>query len=175
MKTLKLLRHAKSDWHTPYEDDKLRGLNNRGHRDIARIAPLLSNYLISSQSILVSAAHRAQLTIQGIADKHSPENKSPLTWTVEESLYTFSMTHLLSLLGNISNDFTDICFVGHNPAFTELINYLVMPPLDNFPTCGFIEMKLQIQSWQDITEGCGKVSCYLTPKQIKKGQCNDIH
>ena len=65
MKTLHLLRHAKSAWDQPHLSDRERGLNKRGRRDAPRIGEMLAQRL-APMSIAVSPARRAQLTLEGL-------------------------------------------------------------------------------------------------------------
>ena len=65
MKTLHLLRHAKSSWNEPYRSDRERGLNKRGRRDAPRMGMALANS-VDPLAVCVSPARRAQLTLEGV-------------------------------------------------------------------------------------------------------------
>jgi phosphohistidine phosphatase len=65
-----------------------------------------------------------------------------------------------------------LALVGHNPAFTELINYLAGPGiLDNLPTAGWVELSLSLDDWSDIygEEGKGRLVYRLFPKDLQDG------
>src|SRR5690606_24684315 len=95
MKTLHLLRHAKSDWSGPGVADRDRVLNARGARDAPRMGAALAQRL-QPQAIVASPARRAQLTLAGVCAGWPALERMP--HRTEEALYTFSVRDLLAWL-----------------------------------------------------------------------------
>lgn len=164
MKTLRLMRHAKSSWGQPGLDDRERGLNKRGRRDLPRMAAALSAQL-EPCVIHASPARRAQLTLEGLC-AHWPA-LSRLSHVRDEDLYTFAAADLLQWLARFPDANTHAWIVGHNPALTDLVNYLApVADLHNLPTSGFVELRLDIDHWVQLMQGAAKVTTRLFPKQL---------
>ena len=141
-KRLLLLRHAKSSWDNPGTADRDRGLNKRGKRNAPQMGRALAE-LLEPAVIHVSPAMRAQLTLGGLQDGWPAlQNIDHLT---EEELYTFSSSDLVDWIGACDDAFERLFLIGHNPALTDLINWLcgdlVLP---NLPTAGFVELELDV-------------------------------
>ena len=140
MKTLYLFRHSKSSWDKPGLSDRERPLNKRGKRDAPRMGAALRE-LVPAMPVHVSPARRAQLTLGGLCDNW-PELAAAPHETVE-ALYTFDVVDLLQWLRTRQGD--ALFIVGHNPAFTDLVNMLAPEQsLPNLPTAGFVELELDI-------------------------------
>jgi phosphohistidine phosphatase len=165
MKTLHLMRHAKSAWNEPGVADHDRGLNARGRRD----APLMGTALalrVSPMPIAVSTARRAQLTLDGLC------NAWPLLRDCEHRdepcLYTFNVGEVLSWISRQTDNDRPLFLIGHNPALTELVNYLVGDQvLDNLPTAGYVELGLRAHKWADVGGACGVLVESLYPRQLR--------
>jgi phosphohistidine phosphatase len=165
MKTLHLLRHAKSAWDQPGLSDRERPLNKRGRRDAPRMGAALAQRM-APMSIAVSPAQRAQLTLAGLCDGW-PELADVKHYTHEE-LYTFSRDDFSEWITR-QPDSDALFFIAHNPGMTSLVNHLKGEyVLGNLPTAGYVELALQIDRWQDIHAGCGEVTFSLFPKQLRK-------
>ncbi|NND66393.1 MAG: phosphoglycerate mutase [Halioglobus sp.] len=165
MKTLRLTRHAKSSWTRPELDDRERGLNKRGRRDLPRMAAALSARLEPS-IIHASPARRAQLTLEGLC-AHWPA-LAQLPHVSDEDLYTFAAADLLDWLAQRPDTTPDAWIIGHNPALTSLVNHLAPGAgLDNLPTCGFVELQLGVDHWDQLMQGAAKVTTRLFPKQLR--------
>ena len=164
MKTLHLLRHAKSSWNRPELSDRERGLNKRGKRDAPRMGEALAGRM-SAVEILVSPARRAQLTLGGLCDGWPALRQ--LRHVTDEGLYTFSADDLFVWLQERDDARAEIFVIGHNPALTDLSNALVADEgLANLPTAGYLELDLHIDHWRDIRQGCGRISYSLFPRQL---------
>ena len=167
MKVLHLMRHAKSSWDQPGLADRDRGLNKRGRRDAPRMGAVLSQRL-APISIAVSPARRAQLTLEGLCDGW-PALRD-LQHDTEEALYTFSADDLLGWIASQEDSHRRLFMIGHNPAFTDLVNHLTGGhSLDNLPTAGYVELALAIDRWRDLREACAVMSHCLFPKQLVDG------
>jgi phosphohistidine phosphatase len=164
MKTLHLLRHAKSSWNKPGLSDRERGLNKRGKRDAPRMGEALAQRMAPMQ-ISVSPARRAQLTLGGVCDGWPA--LSEIHHITDEDLYTFSADDVFAWLQEQDDTHAALFIIGHNPAFTDLANALTEGDgLANLPTAGYLELALQIDHWQDMRQGCGRIEYSLFPRQL---------
>ena len=164
MKTLHLLRHAKSSWGQPGLSDRERGLNKRGERDAPRMGKALAQRL-APMSIAVSPARRAQLTLAGLCAGWPALGE--LRHSTVEDLYTFASGDLLAWIAAQQDSYSALFLIAHNPALTELVNALTGHySLDNLPTAGYIELSLQIDHWRDLLQGCAVIDYKLFPKQL---------
>ena len=165
MKTLHLLRHAKSAWDQPHLSDRERGLNKRGRRDAPRIGEMLAQRL-APMSIAVSPARRAQLTLDGLCKGWTALGE--VEHHTEEDLYTFSEGDLRQWISLQNDACSSLFIISHNPALTDLVNTLVGHySLDNLPTAGYVELTLEIDHWRDLLQGCGVVDYSLFPRQLR--------
>lgn len=169
MKSLYLLRHAKSSWSEPDLADRERPLNPRGRRDAPRMGAALSRRF-PPMRFHVSPAVRAQLTFDGLCRGWSGLDDS---WRVtDDALYTFDADDLLGWLQASAADVDSLAVIGHNPALTDLVNFLAGDgALDNLPTCGWIELSLPISAWDSVAnaEGEGVIAFSLFPRELSDG------
>ena len=164
MKTLHLLRHAKSSWNHPELSDRERGLNKRGKRDAPRMGEALASRM-SALEVSVSPARRAQLTLGGLCDGWPALRQ--LEHITDEALYTFAADDLFAWLQERDDAQSEIFVIGHNPALTDLTNAPVADEgLANLPTAGYLELVLRIDHWRDIRQGCGRIEYSLFPRQL---------
>ncbi len=165
-KTLYLLRHAKSAWDDPTASDRERGLNRRGRRNAPQMGRALA-LRMAPQAIHVSPAQRAQLTLGGLQDGWPA--LQGLSHVTDEDLYTFSADELVDWLRNRDNAGDPLFLIGHNPAFTDLVNWVCgESSLDNLPTAGFAQLALDIDAWSDLQPGCGRLVDRLFPKELDR-------
>lgn len=164
MKTLHLIRHAKSSWDHPDLADVERPLNDRGEQACRLMAPAIYEAGCRFENVFCSIATRAQMTIQGISDA-LPDMQ--IQWEVDPELYTFSSNDIIDWLSRLNNGIRDVVIVGHNPAFTSVINQLGDQHLDNLPTCGYAQIELPTHFWKDLEETPGKTKVVLTPKEVR--------
>lgn len=164
MKTLHLLRHAKSAWDEPGLSDRERGLNKRGKRDAPRMGEALSRRM-APMPVAVSPAVRAQRTLEGLCEGWPA--LADCEHVTDEDLYTFSSEDLFEWLLGRDDRQQSLFIIGHNPALTDLVNALARDDgLPNLPTAGYLELKLQIDRWQDMRQGCALIEFSLFPRQL---------
>jgi phosphohistidine phosphatase len=163
-KQLLLLRHAKSAWDNPGTADLDRGLNKRGKRNAPRMGQALSEVL-EPGVIHVSPALRAQLTLGGLQDGWPA--LQGFQHVTDDALYTFEVADLVEWIMSSDDQLERLFLIGHNPAFTDLINWLCgSAVLSNLPTAGFVELRLDVDRWDELEEGCGTVLNRLFPKEL---------
>ena len=162
MKTLYLVRHAKSSWKYPDLDDFERPLNKRGRKSAPFMGTILKKLKVAPDLILSSPANRASMTARIIADKIGyPLDKIRYS----ESIYEFSANALIDIIEQLEDGVDKVMLVGHNPALTDLANYIGDKAISNLPTGGVFCADLNIPSWAKISDRCGKVKFFEFPKK----------
>ncbi len=162
MRTLYLVRHAKSSWKNPGLDDFERPLNKRGRRDAPFMGKILKKLKVSPSLILSSPAVRAKLTARTIAEKI----KYPVEEiSYSENIYLASARELLRLIEEIDDNQKKVMLVGHNPGFTSLANHFTSHYVSNVPTCGVICVNFKLTSWALIEADCGEFKFFEYPKK----------
>lgn len=162
MKTLYLVRHAKSSWKYPRLDDFERPLNKRGRKNAPFMGSILRELKASPDIIVSSPANRAAMTARIIA--------AALDYPLDdirysEAIYEFGEKALIEVVKEIDDDVNQAMVVGHNPATNGLANYIGDQSIGNIPTCGVFCVELDIASWSNIKEHCGKVKFFEYPKK----------
>jgi phosphohistidine phosphatase len=164
MKTLHLLRYAKSSWASPGIDDHERDLNDRGRRDAPRMGQALAA-MIDPQVIHCSSALRARRTLAGLCEGWPELSKRQ--HITEAALYTFDWRDLLAWLRRHDHGERDCFLIGHNPALTDLCNQLCgRRALDNLPTAGYLQLSLPAEAWDEIAEGTASLEAWQFPRDL---------
>ncbi|MFB3125261.1 MAG: histidine phosphatase family protein [Woeseiaceae bacterium] len=165
MKTLTVLRHAKSSWKNANLQDCERPLNSRGHRDAPVIAERIKQIGIRPSLILSSPAERAWTTAKIVAR----EIGYPAEFLQQEDrLYHASVSSLMKLITEQDTGFNNLMIVGHNPGLTDFANYLSPNLTDNIPTCGFVSFTIDLEDW-NLDRGIETESViYEYPKLVAK-------
>ncbi len=164
MKTLYLVRHAKSSWKYPKLDDFERPLNKRGRKNAPFMGNVLRKLKITPDLVISSPANRAAMTARIIA--------AALDYSLEnihysEAIYEFSEKALIDVVKEIDDNVNYAMVVGHNPATNGFANYIGDQPIVNIPTCGVFCVELDIESWANIHAQCGKVKFFEYPKKYR--------
>ena len=145
MKTLSILRHAKSSWDDSSISDRDRPLNRRGQRD----APLMGDRILASSirpSLIISSpAERAWTTAKIIAQSISYPREFLQR---DDRIYLAGVASLYDVISEQENGFNSIMIVGHNPGLTEFANRFVPGITTNIPTCGFVAVDIDTDNWQ---------------------------
>jgi len=162
MKTLYLVRHAKSSWENRNLTDFDRTLNDRGKRDAPFMAKLLKDKKIASDLILSSPAVRAFTTAKIFANEF---NISEEDIVKNESIYEADRSDLLKIITAIDDSINNLMLFGHNPGITYLSNYLCDFETDNIPTCGIICMQLGFDSWNYLGNKTCRFKFFDYPKK----------
>ena len=161
MKTLFIVRHAKSSWKDHSLSDFDRPLNKRGKRDVPAMGARLKAHNILPDLIISSPANRALTAAKGIAEQIG----YTLANIVEDhALYHASSRDIIQLIANTENKHESLMIFGHNPGFTYLINDLSDFYLDNLPTCGICGIEFPIDSWKSLPVQKGNKVLYDYPK-----------
>lgn len=164
MKTLFVVRHAKSSWDDPTLSDHERPLNKTGIRKTKIIVEYLKRNRIKPELLKSSSANRALSTAQLIAK----ELDYPIEEIeVEENLYHASSDEVFSELFILPNSINSVMIFGHNPTFTYFVNEFVNPKMDNLPTSGVVSISFDTDEWEKIAMVDYKVNFVVTPKLLK--------
>ena len=156
MKTLYLIRHAKSDWKNPGLTDFERPLNKRGLRDLPLMKEKLADINFNPELAVCSPAQRTKTTAEVLA-----KNTSCL---YDPAIYEATLNDLIFLINTLPNRYNEIALIGHNPSITSLSNYITENYIAHFPTCGVVKIELEIGHWNEIVQGIGIKKAFLYPK-----------
>ena len=146
MKSLFLVRHAKSCWADPTLADKDRPLNDRGRRDAPKVGERLAKAGVKPDLILSSPAKRARTTAEIIARKLDYKRRNIV---VDERLYAVEPEVLLEVIRRLDDGAECVMLFGHNPELTELAHRL-SSKISHLPTCAVAELTFDTQSWSRI-------------------------
>src|SRR5690554_3737325 len=149
MKTLYMARHAKSSWKHNVDDHK-RPLKKRGENDGLLVSNKASSEIQAPQKIISSDATRALSTAQFFKKAWNIEDEN---FETDHALYDFSGQDVIRVIKSLDNGLDRVMIVGHNHAFTSVVNMLGNRYIENVPTCGFIVLEFDENNWSDITTG----------------------
>ncbi|MFT7878766.1 MAG: histidine phosphatase family protein [Sulfurimonas sp.] len=160
MKTLYLIRHAKSDWSDLSKSDFKRGLNKRGKRDITRMGNALEEREVKPDLIISSSAKRAKKTAKGLAQKLGYKDKLLLL----DELYLCEPQQWLETIQSIPEKYQSVFIVGHNPEITDVTNMLIDDYIDNVPTLGIVGFDVSVKKWKKFERENAKLKFFIYPK-----------
>lgn len=147
MKTLLVLRHAKSSWDDPSLDDHERPLNGRGRKDAPRAGATLKTRGLTPDLVISSDAVRARTTAEAAADAAGYKGKIAL----DRRLYLAGPREIVAVLRGLGDHDADtVMIVGHNPGLEELVSHLGARP-EPMPTAALAQIALPIAEWQALT------------------------
>lgn len=167
MKTLGLLRHAKSNWDDMALRDFDRGLNDRGRRGAAIMGGHIRDQGTAWDMLIASPAERVKRTLD------ATRLAIPMKW--DERAYLADSVALMDLLREMDDGVQAAMIVAHNPGLQELVFDLVAPERENelfdmlsekYPTAAFAILELAIDKWADCAPGCGTVVHFARPRDL---------
>lgn len=163
MKTLYIIRHAKSSWSDISLRDFDRPLNSRGKKDAPEMGKRLKSRGIMPDLIISSSANRAITTAKTIAREICyPEEKIIAT----KKLYLAGIESTLETIHKTKEDVDSLVIVGHNPGWTDFSNYIKDDEfIENIPTCGIVAVNFEGNSWNKIERKKGKQLFFDYPKK----------
>jgi phosphohistidine phosphatase len=164
MKTLLLLRHAKSSWKEHDLPDLDRPLNKRGKNDAPRMGKLLKDEDLIPDLILSSPAVRAKKTAELVAKACRYKGEIVLN----HSLYGAEPVAYLKILEGLSDEHMAALVVGHSPSVEETVEVLTGSPDVIMPTCALAQISLPIQNWAELKKQKikGKLLKVWRPKEL---------
>ena len=147
MKTLLLIRHAKSSWTSNDLSDFDRPLNERGKKDAPVMAKRIKSKKIKIDAFVSSPAKRAKKTAE-IFMHELDAKKNKLV--IIPSLYEASLHNFYDAIHNLEDEFDGVALFAHNPGITDFINSLECSPVYNMPTCAVYGLTIKTKSWIDF-------------------------
>ncbi len=168
MKTLFVLRHAKSNWDNPDLSDFERPLNSRG-LDAARfIGGLIYERKLQPQIIISSPAKRAKQT--AVLVKELAEISKPIKY--DERIYEASPLSLFNLIREFDKKHESVLIIGHNPGFENLVRMLTGENI-LMPTAALAKINLDIENWDDLDSVSNELEFLILPKiEMKNSTTN---
>lgn len=147
MKTLLLIRHAKSSWETTAVKDFDRPLNDRGLRNAGEMARRLHLKIETIDAFISSPAVRANTT----ALLFLPAFKKPSGHLlVRQQLYLAPAAVFEQFVSEMDDAWHSAAVFAHNPGITDYANSLTRVVVDNIPTCGIFAVRAQIDQWNQF-------------------------
>lgn len=161
MKQVILMRHAKSSWEDYSLTDHQRGLNERGKSDSPIIANEIKKRGILPQVVYSSDSTRTRETFK-LIDKVLNTKESHF----HSTLYMASEEDILETIQGADDTADTILILAHNPGITDAFDYLANVFIDNVPTCGAGCLQFDVNSFEDIEIGTGKLVYFIYPKML---------
>ncbi|QIX61884.1 histidine phosphatase family protein [Hymenobacter lutimineralis] len=164
MKTLYLMRHAKSSWSFDDLSDHDRPLNDRGRDDAPTMGRALAGRQIQLDLLISSTAVRALSTAALVAKEvQYPHEKIQ----VEELIYRADPLGLLAIVRAFPDEAESALLVGHNNTITDFANLLSPSPIPEMPTAAVVCLKFSIDRWQDLDRTNAEYYFFDAPKNHK--------
>jgi phosphohistidine phosphatase len=169
MRTLHLLRHAKSSWDDPGLRDRDRPLAPRGRKAVKRISRWVAKHDVRPQLVVTSSAVRARETLQGVL----PGLGEPDVW-IEPVLYAASAETLLERARALPDEVEEAMLVGHNPGLGNLVLLLAEPgemrerAEEKVPTGALATLQADVARWSDLEPGRARLVAFVLPRNLKQ-------
>lgn len=162
MKTVLILRHAKSSWASDTIPDHDRPLNKRGERDAPRIGRLLRDEDLLPDLILTSSAVRARATARLVAE--ASDYEGPIKQS--RSFYLADTPAFIHALRALSDDYSRVLIVAHNPGLEELLAELTGKD-ETLPTAALAVVAVPIESWRGLrADAQGELLQLWRPREL---------
>ncbi len=167
MKSLTLLRHAKSGWDDPVARDFDRPLNPRGRRAARAVGEKMKSDGIGFDLVLASPARRVVETLEEVEAVFGPLHAS-----YDERIYLASIETLLDVVHEADRSAERLLLVGHNPGFERLALLLTGPGAlrgeveVKYPTGTLAEIALPVEHWRDVSAGGGELVRFIRPRDL---------
>ncbi len=163
LKTLLLIRHAKSSWDDDGLSDFERPLNDRGKKDAPLMADRLHERGIKIDAYLTSPAKRAKKTAEQFAKRYKKKAEDLILKT---ELYLAGEENFSSLIEKLDDDFDCVAIFSHNPGITDFANSLTDAQIDNIPTSGIFAVSIEAKKWNKFREAKKKFLFFDYPRAL---------
>jgi phosphohistidine phosphatase len=161
MKTLFLLRHAKSSWKDATLPDFDRPLSGRGTKAAELVASFMSKKKVVPELILSSPAVRTRQT----ADIIIKTAKFRAELRYDQRIYEAGPVRLLEVISEIDQDKKRVMLVGHNPGLEELLHMLT-GRVEQMPTATLVKISLTAVRWAKAVERGATIDWVMRPKEL---------
>ena len=170
MKTIFLLRHAKSSWDDDSLSDHDRPLSERGRAAAPRMGAYMRGAGYLPDLVLCSTSTRTRQTLDAVLSELGVE---PAT-EFQEELYLAAPSEMLDLVRSVPDTVEAVLMVGHNPGTGMLAAALSGDGLPDkiflmrakFPTTGLAIVELSVDRWKDVVDGCGTLKEFIRPRDL---------
>ena len=170
MKTLTLLRHAKSSWDGSPARDFDRPLSKRGHKAARTIGREMKAQGLVFDAVIASPAARVVETVAGLAEGYG----RPIAPSFDARIYLASVATLLAMVRETDDSAGRLLLVGHNPGLEALAmlltrddgNGLRREMAVKYPTATVAEIALPIDHWRDAAPGGGELARFIRPRDL---------
>jgi phosphohistidine phosphatase len=163
MKTLLLVRHAKSSWQHAGLSDEQRPLLEKGKKRTKKVIDYLLGEDVKVDLIITSHAVRAYDTARIIAHALGIREED---LSVSKRMYHATAEHLYDQFFDLSNDINNLMMVGHNPAFTNFANHFLDKKIDWLPTSGVVSVSFDTNLWVNLPMAPAKTNFVIFPKEL---------
>jgi phosphohistidine phosphatase len=163
MKSIYLIRHAKSSWADINSRDINRTLNERGHKDAPFMAQILRGLKVQADLLVSSPAVRARTTAEYFAAAFGVPTQAI---DIQRDIYEASETDLLNVIRALPDTAQTVLMFGHNPGITYFANRYYTDYFDNIPTCGIVHFELAADKWADFNPKTARVKGHWFPKEV---------
>jgi phosphohistidine phosphatase len=161
MKTLILVRHAKSSWDQPVLSDFERPLNERGKKDAPEMAKRLKEKGIKIDQFVSSPARRARKTAKYFAEEFDVKKDDI---KMVEALYGADPSAFAETISGLDNDHETVILFSHNPGITEYASSLTKVRVDEMPTCAVFAVQADSDHWGEFGSAEKKFLFFDYPK-----------
>lgn len=162
MRSLTLVRHAKSSWATATLDDFDRPLNERGRRDAPLMAQRYAHAAERPLQLVSSPALRAATTAAIFAEALEI---APDAIRYDATIYEASVDALLQVVRGLDDAVANAVLFGHNPGLSDFCHSLARCEFTELPTCAVARIDFDVERWQDVAPGRGRLLAYSFPKE----------
>lgn len=164
MKTLFVLRHAKSSWDHPHLSDFDRPLNGRGEKAAPAMGEFMREKGLVPEVVIASPAKRARMT----AERASAGGEFEAQIIFDDRIYGAGASSLVYVISGIDDRYGSAMIVGHNPGFEMLVRALTREG-GRMPTAALAVIDLGIDKWSEVESGAGTLRGLFLPREIMGG------
>jgi phosphohistidine phosphatase len=161
MRTLYLLRHAKSSWKDASLADFERPLKDRGRVAAEAMGRFLASKKAHLSMLISSPSIRTRQTVELVLRETSLGAEPQF----DQRIYEASLSILVQVVSEIPDDNKAAMLVGHNPGMEELLAFLTRESR-HMPTCALARISLDSSGWKEVGRSSGKLEWFVTPKDL---------
>lgn len=149
MKSVILVRHAKSSWDDAGVSDFDRPLNGRGKEDAPKMAKRLIDRNVTIDAFISSPAKRARKTAAIFIKEYEADKEDII---LVPDLYLPAAEAFYAAIANAPSKAKTIAVFSHNPGITDFANELTDVRVDDMPTCSIFAVKADIKEWKQFKD-----------------------
>jgi phosphohistidine phosphatase len=163
MKTVYIVRHAKSSWDKIDLPDEMRPLMEKGKKRTKKVIDFLHSKKVTVDYIISSHAVRAHETAKILA--HALQYPADQI-KIDPQIYYTDGDGIINQFYDLPERFESVMIVGHNPSLTDFVNQFLKKPVENLPTSGVVSISFDTDKWENIPLAKRKTNFVLFPKEM---------